>query len=84
MKCITRLNKRQVKRLSKKIDKLYTNKNVDKIRIEVGVVWPYGKHDYTKPGENIVGKKIAYIKTFNFTRENYAELLKQYEESKVS
>ena len=68
----------------KKIDKLYTNKNVDKIRIEVGVVWPYGKHDYTKPGENIVGKKIAYIKTFNFTRENYAELLKQYEESKVS
>ncbi|MGN1031974.1 MAG: hypothetical protein ACI4PU_00795 [Intestinibacter sp.] len=67
-----------------KIDKLYTNKNVDKIRIEVGVVWPYGKHNYTKPGENIVGKKIAYIKTFNFTRENYAELLKQYKESRIS
>ena len=67
-----------------KIDKLYTNKNIDKIRIEVGVVWPYGKHNYTKPVENIVGKKIAYIKTFNFTRENYAELLKEYKKDMVS
>lgn len=63
-----------------KINKLYKNKNVNKIRIEVGVVWPYGNHNYTKPGEKLVGRKIAYIKTFNFTRENYSELLKQYSE----
>lgn len=67
----------------KKIDKLYTNKNVNKIRIEVGVVWPYGKHNYTKPGENIVGKKIAYIKTFNFTRENYSKILNDYNKENV-
>ena len=64
-----------------KIDKLYINKNVNKIRIEVGVVWPYGNHNYTKPGEKIVGSKIAYIKTFNFTRENYSEVLKQYRQN---
>ncbi len=63
-----------------KIDKLYANKNVDKVRIEVGVEWPYGNHNYTKPGEKLVGGKIAYIKTFNFTRENYAKLLKQYKQ----
>lgn len=61
-----------------KIEKLYTNKNVDKIRIEVGVAWPYGNHNYTKPGEKLVGSKIAYIKTFNFTREDYNVFLKQY------
>ena len=60
--------------------KLYINKNVNKIRIEVGVVWPYGNHNYTKPGEKIVGSKIAYIKTFNFTREDYKDFLKQYKE----
>ena len=65
-----------------KIDKLYINKNVNKIRIEVGVVWPYGNHNYTKPGEKIVGSKIAYIKTFNFTREDYKDFLKQYKEEK--
>ena len=64
-----------------KIDKLYINKNVNKIRIEVGVVWPYGNHNYTKPGEKTVGSKIAYIKTFNFTRENYSEVLKQYRQN---
>lgn len=62
-----------------KIDKLYTNKNVDKIRIEVGVLWPYGNHNYTKPGEKMVGEKIAYIKTFNFTKDNYREILKKYQ-----
>ena len=67
-----------------KIDKLYKNKNVNKIRIEVGVVWPYGNHNYTKPGEKIVGSKIAYIKTFNFTKENYSEVLKQYKQSNAS
>ena len=36
---------------------------------------------YTKPGEKIVGSKIAYIKTFNFTRENYSEVLKQYRQN---
>ena len=46
-----------------KIDKLYINKNVNKI------------------GEKIVGSKIAYIKTFNFTRENYSEVLKQYRQN---
>ena len=59
---------------------LYNNKNVDKIRIEVGVAWPYGNHNYTKPGEKLVGSKIAYIKTFNFTREDYKDFLKQYKE----
>lgn len=63
-----------------KIKKLYTNENVDKIRIEVGVSWPYGNHNYTKPGEKLVGSKIAYIKIFNFTRENYTELLRQYKQ----
>lgn len=63
-----------------KIEKLYNNKNVDKIRIEVGVAWPYGNHNYTKPGEKLVGSKIAYIKTFNFTREDYKDFLKQYKE----
>ena len=31
--------------------------------------------------EKIVGSKIAYIKTFNFTRENYSEVLKQYRQN---
>ena len=44
-------------------------------------MWPYGNHNYTKPGEKIVGSKIAYIKTFNFTRENYSEVLKQYKQN---
>ena len=44
-------------------------------------MWPYGNHNYTKPGEKIVGSKIAYIKTFNFTRENYSEVLKQYRQN---
>lgn len=61
-----------------KIDKLYTNKNINKIRIEVGVLWPYGNHNYVKPGEKLVGEKIAYIKTFNFTRDNYKEILNKY------
>ena len=63
-----------------KIEKLYNNKNVDKIRIEVGVAWPYGNHNYTKPGEKLVGSKIAYINKFNFTREDYKDFLKQYKE----
>ncbi len=69
------------KEVVEKIDKLYENKNVDKIRVEVGVVWPYSKTNYTKPGENVVGQNIAYVKTYNFNRENYEQELKKIEQN---
>lgn len=73
------------KEVAGKIDKLYKNKNVDKIRVEVGVVWPYSKTNYTKPGENVIGKNIAYVKTYNFNRENYEKELKKIKQNhKVS
>lgn len=66
-----------------KIDDLYKNKNIDKIRIEAGVVRfkkPHQNHKlyYNKPGERKINKKIIYLNTYNFTRENYAKILKEY------
>lgn len=63
-----------------KVKKLYTNQHINKIRIEVGVVWPYGEHSYERPGESVVGEHILYIKTFNFTRKNYNQVLNQISE----
>ena len=69
------------KEVAEKIDKLYKNQNVDKIRVEVGVVWPYSKANYVKPGEDVVGQNIAYIKTYDFNRENYKKELKKFREN---
>lgn len=75
---ISKLEYEAGEEIAPKIKKLYTNKNINKVRIEVGMVWPYGKNTSKKPGEDYIGEKILYIKTFNFTKNNYMEALKEY------
>ncbi len=61
------------KEILDKVEKLYKNKNVENITINVGIIDPI-KTVGISPGEDITKEPISYIQFFEFTREKFESI----------